>query len=55
MGAIATLQYASAFAQLLGQPPALYAPWLDAAGRIVIPFNSTGGYHPEFDGYKQGE
>ena len=55
VGAIATLQYAAAIAQLLGQPPAIYEPWLDAAGRIVIPFNSTGAYHPEYDGYALGK
>jgi trehalose/maltose hydrolase-like predicted phosphorylase len=54
MGAIATLTYAASIAQLVGQAPAVYEPWLDAAARIIIPFNATGGYHPEFDGYVQG-
>ena len=48
-GAILTLQYAAAVGTLLGKPPATLAAWLDAAARIVIPFNGT--YHPEFDGY----
>jgi len=51
-GAIMTLTYAARVAQLLGQPPSSYAPWEDAAARIVIPFNGT--YHPEYDGYKPG-
>jgi len=54
MGAIATLQYSAAVAQLIGQPPDIYSTWLDAAGRIIILFNSSGGYHPEYDGYVLG-
>jgi hypothetical protein len=54
MGAILTLTYAAAVGRLLGVDPAVYAPWEDAAGRIVVPFNATGGYHPEYDGYTLG-
>ena len=54
-GAIMTLTYAARVAELLGVNPSVYAPWLDAASRIVIPFNtSDGGWHPEFDGYEMG-
>ena len=52
--AIYSLQYAAAAAALLGEPPSSYAPWIDAASRIVIPFDSVNQYHPEYDGYKNG-
>ena len=52
--AIYSLQYAAAAATLLGEPPSSYAPWIDAASRIVIPFDSVNQYHPEYDGYKNG-
>ena len=53
-GVIMALQHASAVAQLLGVEASVYAPWQDAAGRIVILFNESLGYHPEFKGYQQG-
>jgi len=52
--AIYSLQYAAAAAAFLGEPPSSYAPWIDAASRIVIPFDSVNQYHPEYDGYKNG-
>ena len=54
-GAIYTLQYAAAVASLLGEPPASYAPWLDAAARIIVPYDAANGYTPEYDGYKRGQ
>ena len=50
-----SLTYAASVARLLGKPPAVYAPWEDAAARIVIPYNATGDFHPEFDGYRLGQ
>jgi hypothetical protein len=50
-GAILTLRYAAAVAQLMGQPPERSAPWLDAAARIVRPHNDSGpagGWTPEY-------
>ena len=52
--AIYSLQYAAAVAAILGEPSSTYEPWLDAASRIVIPFDSEKQYHPEYDGYKNG-
>ena len=52
--AIYSLQYAAAVAALLGEPPSSYSPWIDAASRIVIPFDSVKQYHPEYDGYTNG-
>ena len=54
--AIYSLQFAAAVGALLGQPPSVTGPWLDAASRIVIPFDASanGGYHPEYDKYKNG-
>ena len=34
--------------------PSITAPWTDAASRIVIIFNATAGYHPEYEGYVLG-
>lgn len=39
-------------AKQLGMDPAVYAPWLDAAARVVMPFDQQRQYHPEFAGYK---
>jgi trehalose/maltose hydrolase-like predicted phosphorylase len=55
VGAILTLQYAAAVGALLGKPPADLAAWLDASARIVVPFNATGQYHPEYDAYALGQ
>ena len=48
-GAIETLTYASAVSALLGlgRVPA----WEDAAARIVRPYNASGDWVPEYDGY----
>ena len=57
-GAIQTLNYAAAVAALLGLAPSEAAAWVDAAARIVRPFNASGpagGWTPEFDGYKPGQ
>jgi trehalose/maltose hydrolase-like predicted phosphorylase len=56
-GAIISLRYAAAVAQLMGEPPARYGPWADAAARIVRPFNASGpagGWTPEYNGYREG-
>ena len=53
-GAIQALTYAARVAQLLGKPASTYAAWVDAAARIVIPYNATGNWHPEYDGYPLG-
>lgn len=54
-GAILALQRAAAIGELLGQPPALLAPWRDAASRIVIPYDAARRYHPEHAGYQRGD
>jgi protein-glucosylgalactosylhydroxylysine glucosidase len=57
LGAILTLRYAAAAAQELGKPPSVWEPWLDAASRIVMLYNTTspsgaaGGFHPEYANY----
>lgn len=56
VGARLTLTYAAQAALLVGASPIVYAGWLNASTRIVIPFNATwpgvdGGLHPEYDGY----
>ena len=53
-GAIITLQRAAEVAQILGKPQETYLPWLDAASRVVIPFDSEQFFTPEYAGYKRG-
>ena len=52
--AILSLEYAAAAAALVGLSPAYYAPWLDAAKRIHIPYDAERMYHPEYSGYRNG-
>jgi trehalose/maltose hydrolase-like predicted phosphorylase len=55
VGAVLTLRHAATFGAILGEAPSRLAPWIDAAARIVVPFNtSLGGWHPEYDGYVNG-
>lgn len=56
-GSVLSLHYSATVAQLLNLDPSVYTPWLDAANRIVIPFNDSinGGYHPEYTGYPMGQ
>jgi hypothetical protein len=53
-GAILALQRAAVIGELLGQQPALLAPWRNAAARIVIPYDAAFHYHPEHAGYQRG-
>lgn len=48
-----SLRFAAALAKDLG----LSVPnqWLEVADRIKVPFDSEQNFHPEFDGYEQGE
>ncbi len=48
-----SLQFAVELSGLLGHtpPPA----WQDVADKMKIPFDPELKYHPEFDGYTQGE
>lgn len=50
---ILALENAAKVGSLVGVAPSVVAPWLDAASRIAIPFNASGGgWTPEFDGYQ---
>jgi len=53
-GVIMALTHAAAVAQLVGAPPAAYAPWLDAAARVHIVFDAARGFHPESANYTIG-
>lgn len=50
------LNAAAAAAVILGKPPSVWQPWLDASAALSVPFNASvpgypGGVHPEYDGY----
>jgi len=52
-----SLGYAAAAAQILGQPPSVYAQWLDVGGRLPVPLNTSTGragvpaFHNEYQGF----
>lgn len=58
--AVLTLRAGATAAKLLSQPETLYAPWVDAAARLVVPYNASvagytsGGLRPEYTGYVLG-
>lgn len=53
-GVIQALTHAAAVGALVGQEPALLAPWLDAAARLTVVYDAAHGYHPESANYSRG-
>ena len=52
--AILSLQSAAKVSTLLGKDASQRAQWLNAASRVIIPFNASGGWTPEYAGYAVG-
>lgn len=53
-GVTQTLTFAASAAATLGVNASAAASWLDAAARIVVPFDETRQYHPEYQNYVVG-